>query len=400
MESILFRYVLLLSIHSGVFCLKHYPLSTEPTRVLSTFDGPRFEAEWLTGPYLGFPGEVDIQCTDREPTTYCQGGDFRPTRNETVKTAHTILRWMRNFCIGDSWNGEKCWSLLNDFRDVAHREVKAWASGHSELHVDSMCGAPRVLHWQSGGGLRANVKCGSKSDRSFFYRHNWKVGGWAIEANMAENAGYNESRGEDDWWTNSRCTQYDNLKVKDSPMLFTFVRNPVMKFLAGYKEICVRNENTVFKTLRNNSIGTADHATTFLDMMFHGNCDNPHILAQHYILTNKACESKFDFIGKLEQFDSDWAELSRRGGCPQTMKWSDDYPKHDSQDPEYDKYELAMQRALKRNNNALFKALCWWMLPDFVIFDYELPHECASDASLRRVVSMAMRDNHGFVGGA
>jgi len=145
-----------------------------------------------------------------------------------------------------------------------------------------------------------------------------------------------------------------------------------------------------FKDLLGNKVGTPEHAIAFLDVVFHGTCDNPHVISQAYILMNKACESKFDFIGKIENFDEDWAALSKQGGCEHSLGWSDGH-KHESQDAEYEKYEKAMRTALAAKGHTLLVALCWWMLPDFALFDYELPPECANHGGLRQALSVARR---------
>jgi len=343
-----------------------------------------------SGPYMGFPDEIDISCVVRESANCPSTINARATTHETTALARTLLKSLRRACLGDSWNGHKCWTSMNDFRRLAHTQMKYWASHHGLMQTNSMCDVPPVRHWQSGGGVRANVKCGFNGhEESFFFRHNWKVGGLAIEANLCDNAECTEFRGENDWWLNSRCKQYDDLKPHYHPTLFTFVRDPIAKFVAGYKEMSTRQENvTSYRRLRNATLGTPQHALQFLDAVFHGTCDNPHVLSQAYILMNKACESKFDFIGKLENFEDDWATLSRKGGCTTKLGWFED-PKHESQDPQYKKYEVAMRNALTMNNNALFKALCWWMLPDFAIFDYDLPPECSSEEALHSALSAA-----------
>jgi len=385
------RLVLFVTAHPLACALQQTPFSLG---IPSDIDDPLSGAWDLShseGPYLGFSGEVNIVCKAKPHASCGQKTLNHLTLNRTALDASNTLKSMRTACLGDSWDGHKCWSLMQKFRNVAYPRVRSWAgTRHPSMRTASMCTAPPVKHWQSGGGLRASVNCGAQGEqRNFFFRHNYKAAGFAIKVNLnrvAEEGGW---RGDEDWWTEGRCQQYESLKKNWwYATLFTFVRDPISKFIDGYKEICTRNELKSFKHLLGNNVGTPDHARAFVDIVFHGTCDNPHVLSQAYILMNKACESKFDFIGKIENFDKDWAALSKHGGCTSSLTWSDGH-EHKSQSSEYDKYEEVMLTALRANGATLFKALCWWMLPDFALFDYDLPPECASNEALRHALHEA-----------
>jgi len=354
------------------------------------------DTEMASGPYMGLDDEVSVECGHKPADFTCPCANWAQT-NDTVIAAQQILKDMEEFCLGDSWHGRKCFSLMKDFRQLSHQQTKLWASTITEpptMRTPTMCHAP-VHHWRSGGGLRANVKCGpGGKERAFFFRHNYKAAGLSIKANMCHIGGrpWNAARDED-WWEHDRCREYGYLLDNASPMLFTFVRHPIDKFMAGYKELCVRNPH--ISDLQHFKAGTVGHAKSFLDLVFHSTCDNPHVLAQTYMLMNNRCESKFDFIGKVESLDEDWKLLGKNGGCETPLGWPVN-PKHASQDPADEKYESAMVAALREKDNALFKALCWWILSDFVLFDYSLPSECYNDEVLRRTVGMARQSPSAF----
>jgi len=335
-------------------------------------------------PYVMFEDEINIECKVEDhvqcPETSFQG----MTSTDEALEARASLKTLRTACLGDSFNAQECWSKMQDFRNKAYPKVVAWAGHSPKVRWQSMCTAPKVHHWQSGGGLRASVDCGVGGEqKAFFYRHNYKAAGWTIEANLNFNAVEEGFRGEHDWWQNYRCHEYEQLKTESFPTLFTFVREPISKFVSGYKEIGTRLGNTTFKELLDAKIGTPAHARAFLDIVFHGTCDQPHVIPQSYILMNKACESKFDFIGKIENFDEDWKAVSKEGGCIKPMGRKNSEAPHESDLPKYEVYEKSMYEALRANDNALYKALCWWLLPDFALFDYSLPPECASADALR-----------------
>merc|ERR1719265_1518931 len=222
-------------------------------------------------PYVMFEDEINIECKVEDhvqcPETSFQG----MTSTDEALEARASLKTLRTACLGDSFNAQECWSKMQDFRNKAYPKVVAWAGHSPKVRWQSMCTAPKVHHWQGGGGLRASVDCGVGGEqKAFFYRHNYKAAGWTIEANLNFNAEEEGFRGEHDWWQNYRCHEYEELKRTSFPTLFTFVREPIAKFVSGYKEIGTRLGNTTFKELLNAKIGTPEHARAFLDIVFHG----------------------------------------------------------------------------------------------------------------------------------
>jgi len=379
MMPLVVRVPLLLSVYPGVNSL-HYSGENGPDGNPETVDlaqdaGVRFGVlpDWKGGT----AGEVDYRCYEGFYGT-CPLDATLQDANDTVLKHQTLLSSMRTACLGHTWDGSRCWSLLRNLRGAAYGTVRKWSSG-DQLHVASMCAPPPVLHFRTGGGMKASIPCGGKNGKNhaFFFRHNYKVAGFAIKANLCALAN-TPWTSDDDWYDESRCREYQEMKKISNPTLFTFVRNPISKFVSGYKELCVRGVAGPF--IHGFKAGSIQHAKGFLDRVFHGTCDNPHVLSQVYLLTGNECESKFDFIGKLENFAHDWVSLGK-GWCEKDLRWLEN-PEHDSQNPADAKYEVAMQKALRDNGNKLFKALCWWLLSDFALFDYDLPPECASDQDL------------------
>jgi len=374
MTSVFLRVPLLLSVYRGVISLHYWPGNgtdgyPENVDLAQEEDASRIEAfsKW----HGGTQGEVDYTCYEAKSRT-CPDDSALIDANETVFPHKALLSTMRTACLGKTWDGSQCSSLLKHFRGIAYGNVKKWAS------MSHLCAAPPVLKFRSGGGLRANIPCGKNGQRhAFFFRHNYKAAGLAIKLNMCVLAKMPWTN-DLDWFQHSRCEQYMQMKKTSNPTLFTFVRNPISKFISGYKELCVRGVAGPF--IHGFKAGSIQHAKGFLERVFRGTCDNPHVLSQAYLLANDECESKFDFIGKIENFEQDWVSLGKEW-CVKDLEWPTN-PEHDSQNPADAKYEVAMQKALRDNGNELFKALCWWLLPDFALFDYDLPPECASDQDL------------------
>lgn len=152
------------------------------------------------------------------------------------------------------------------------------------------------------------------------------------------------------------------------------------KFIAGYKEIASRG---LINTIRGHKVGTAEHARLFLDNVFHGTCDNGHVLLQVQSMMGPACESRFDYIGKLENFEPQWHELGKIAGCDQELKWPREFS-HKSDKANHGA-DVAMREALAANGGQLYHALCIWLLPDYLAFDYRLPKQCKQHADLLQI---------------
>ena len=286
---------------------------------------------------------------------------------------------LKRVCLGRNWDSEKCMRVAQDLRSKVWQRMRSSTRGnaifsHLQQHRKE---PPAFKTFRAGGGVRAAVNsCGGSGPVNLYYRHIYKSAGFAIKKNLAVLAGKNKIDYIDtNWHDQGLCAKYlwGHNDRNHKPVLFTFVRDPMDKFVAGYKEIASRG---LIDKLRGVHVGSVEHAQLFLDDVFHGSCDNGHVLLQLQSMMGPACESRFDFIGKLEDFDVDWPRLGFFGGCTKQLQWPEDY-QHDSDfDQTGLKAERAMRQALAANNAQLTKTLCLWLLPDYLAFDYKLPEPC------------------------
>lgn len=326
-------------------------------------------------------------CADMEvPTTKpyrCRRG------GASISEAGTIAK---ENCIGTAWNKRNCKCAVSTLRRLAWphiqelaRETK-WVPMNSTLSLEH---EPHVKVFRGGGGYGAAVPCGRDGQaRNIFYRHIWKDAGEVILHNMRQlsDGPWIEASPDRDWDKNRRCPQLmagrRGASSDERPLLFTFVRNPIDKFVAGYKELAQRGR---IDNLRGYPVGTTRHALAFIDIAFKGACDNGHVLMQAANLMSIECESRFDFIGKLETFERDWQNMSMKAGCATPMAFNRDLFHHESESDSLGAGKT-MTQLLNRRHHRHMKMLCWWLLPDFVLFDYELPDACARDPEISRAL--------------
>lgn len=304
------------------------------------------------------------------------------TAEELAELATTL----RGYCLGEGWHGQMCRKYVQLLRQKSwYHLVRETGAMALFSHLRIFQKAPKVKEFRNSGGLGVSVACRADGGKAhLFYRHVHKSAGLAIKKNLAADADMWWGKATDkDWSDNDRCNQYlEQQNSTSGALLFTFVRDPVEKFVAGYAEMVARR---LIPILRNARVGTVEHAMMFLDNVFHGTCDNGNVLLQVQNMFGPACESKFDFIGRLEDFDGDWKALGQEAGCDGGLKWPFDLAR------KHEKYdfgaEKAMRKALSMHKGKLMRALCFWVLPDVVTFGYTLPPACSDHAVLSQVLA-------------
>lgn len=307
---------------------------------------------------------------------------------ESNASMRVIIQTLRDRCVGKDWDGGRCHVLAQRLRHDSWYHLRNLVRDAGATAPEN---APLIKAFRRGGGLRVKVPCHGNHAK-LYYRHIYKCAGLAIKENLVANARLDYYAIDSDWGENQRCKQIDqereavaavelNLtRAKDltKPLLFTFVRNPVEKFIAGYKEIASRH--LLDDMAPGVKVGSKKHALRFLENVLHGTCDNGHVLLQVQNLFGPSCESHFDFIGKLERMENDWKQAGLEGGCPRGLEWPVQ-PTHQS-DEDDQGAEHAMRALLEKDDHHFLKVLCWWTLPDFIAFDYELPEPCYDDSHL------------------
>lgn len=313
-----------------------------------------------------------------------------------------VSAWAHETCVGEKFDKRHCRCAVASIRKKSWVNIRNLAENYPSLHMNgtlSMPREPRTKVFKAGGGYGTWVNCRSDGLHSkVFYRHIWKAAGAAIIRNMnTAHQAPQKSKGMlpsgNDWEVNDRCWGLNRwrderrLQATGSPrpILFTFVRNPIDKFIAGYKEMQQRG---LIGDLRGHPAGQSDHFAAFLDMVLHGGCDNGHVLLQASSFMGDDCESRFDYIGRLEHFADDWKNLSRVSGCETEIPWDDDLYHHESETDAFSAYLTQKTWEDLRSHNAiLLRMLCWWLLPDYAIFKYDMPPECSSVSTLAKLPS-------------
>lgn len=340
-------------------------------------------------------GEVDFEaveeCNDYASSiTMSEREGFNAAYVSNASELGALGSSLRYHCLGESWKRQKCQNLAQELRDMSWPHLVQETEGVQVFNQLPRM-APAIKLFTGGGGIGVDVKKCRKDGKPvhLFYRHIYKAGGLAIKKNLATDAGMWWGRAVDaDWARNDRCSHYREFKgwaIK--PVLFTFVRDPVEKFIAGYREISSRG---LINRFRNARVGTVEHALRFMDNVFHGSCDNGHVLLQVQNLFGGDCTSKFDYIGKLERFTEDWRGISEQAGCDteKGLEWPFNLT-HLTATQDFGA-EQAMRKALAQHDGRMMRALCFWVLPDLIVFGYKLPPACQDHEVLLQAAAVAL----------
>lgn len=301
-----------------------------------------------------------------------------------INTSAIIIlgKELKSACFGSTWNGARCQTIASAIRSSTWPRLQNMTTGVPTFrHLRSHSHSPPLKLFHQGGGVHASVPCRrGKGTAELYYRHIYKSAGMAIKNNLAKLS--HEKHFKDPMWHSKHLCKKITHSREDSnrPILFTFVRDPMEKFIAGFKEIASRG---LINNIRGSEVGSIEHATLFLDNVFHGTCDNGHVLLQIQNMMGPECESRFDYVGKLENFLPDWHQLGDVAGCTKKLKWPREY--HHKSDLADKGADVAMRAALAASGGKLAQALCIWLLPDYIAFDYPLPAHCNRHADLLNV---------------
>jgi hypothetical protein len=212
--------------------------------------------------------------------------------------------------------------------------------------------------------------------------------------------------------------QVISLKSINSRYPFTFIRDPISRFVSGYTEIEYRlsvKKNFVHYLPLFSRVGTIERFKEFIRMIINSegsqslfrnrNTELEHIAPQiGVIFSATKVEKKKLNIYRLENFKDEWTRLSKESGLPDLLDYLENdqlASHHSSKDPNGTKiaaYKLlnpALNKANTCQSNNItsindaedilqnisyhyLRALCRIYLPDFTCLHYDLPQACYS----------------------
>ncbi|CAJ1425443.1 unnamed protein product [Effrenium voratum] len=153
------------------------------------------------------------------------------------------------------------------------------------------------------------------------------------------------------------------------------------------------------------SRGSSDRGKAFFEEFLRNaiNYDG-HVKPQSEFLAPVAgCGVPLDFIGRTERFAQDWRKLLAALHCDiATLPFDSSLGLHpnDNQDKTAlqqgalslfkvaSDSHMAMEAAMAENGGAYLRGLCWLLLPDFAILDYDLPEGCREGSLLTLLQSV------------
>lgn len=173
-------------------------------------------------------------------------------------------------------------------------------------------------------------------------------------------------------------------KMPTDLFYFTFVREPIMKQLAGYAEIDavhmlqddVKFENASFKEIDRSVAGGSARYMKFLEDLTSGglgliNGSNVSRHASSQLAST--CTHGMHFIGHLENLDADWNAIQEMAGVPMVNRSAAIPKKHEREKDMYVHY--AEDEAVLQTREVLLR-MCRVYRSDFACLGYEMPSVC------------------------
>lgn len=161
--------------------------------------------------------------------------------------------------------------------------------------------------------------------------------------------------------------------------LWTFVRDPISRFVSGYTEVEFRNQNKPWVQEKfTHPIGTRERFREYITSMLQGRKvpEIYHTFSQSWVGT------QFPLItaGKIESMDNDWLAVQEWLGILQPKPFDKECNTHPtSADP---LKTSAVAKLALEEDPILMRALCVLLLPDFQNFAYELPEVCQANENI------------------
>ena len=250
------------------------------------------------------------------------------------------------------------------------RQAKLWNRARKLLDLAVADGEALVDPKQKDVARRFYTQCGLQNlalmNGNSVYVRIPKNGNNNIRCNLASFPGEQEEL---------KCLrQVDGLKLVSSGVkVWTFVREPISRFVSGYTEVEFRNrDDPKVQEHFKHKLGTKERFREYVVSMLDGHRVHAifHTYSQSWIGTTFPVLN----AGKIENMEEDWSALQVWLGLRAPQPFNKNCSTHPtSSDP------LATSAAARQaleEDPALLNALCALLLPDFLNFHYQLPSAC------------------------
>eukprot|EP00435_Cladocopium_sp_Y103_P024637 s1118_g6.t1 len=360
--------------------------------------------------------------------------NFNHTATESLQQLARKLLHAKKACLR---SGLDCLPLLKQIR------YRVWPFVRNLLGPQYQGFDPVDFHPQVA---KAQLRCSARDDHSMVYMHVWKAAGYSLMENLRSIGSNYEAVDsfEDDFnW----CENIDlaNLKRRTT---FTFVREPLSRFISGYAEIDRIYLGPRYEFFHQAEEGTLKKAQLFAERFFQdGLIFNGHVKPQseYFAPFSPGCRLPIDFVGKVEHLSEDWRTLLESSSCiAAKIPYDNSLGQHPTEPKERqamadmlesetnasetnasttnanasttnataefyvrdtsDRDNMTMssyvrdrdnmtrssnhlQTVLHKKDFAFLRAFCWISLPDYVMFDYDLPRQC-DDPEIRQVMEL------------
>jgi len=177
----------------------------------------------------------------------------------------------------------------------------------------------------------------------------------------------------------------------------TFVRDPLERFISAYEDLVAAKRRQPNRTngsdaaLLEDEKSSTERARLFIESFLQGGGKDitASILpqAEYFAETAHNCSARISFIGKSESPADEWGRMIHDMGCdPTKIPYSNGTKTTSRRGQKANKTSSllqvssgatsGMEKTMKLDNGAYLRAWCWFSMPDYVLFRYDLPAEC------------------------
>jgi hypothetical protein len=211
--------------------------------------------------------------------------------------------------------------------------------------------------------------------RHLAYMAVWKCGNDNIRLNLQKATGGGRSNQKFTYYTDYKdLTRIVNKKYKSTPVLFTFVRNPISRFIAGVAESFYRSVHQKNTIAYGHATASKSILISLFQILLDGDFRNGSITFPEHVfpMSNIFQHANPHFIGRLENFSNGWRAVESLYGLK--LPYDKSYGYHrSSRDPNRVRSVL---KEMLAEDPAYLRILCRVYFTDFVCFKYPFPEEC------------------------